>query len=84
MMIAFLKRVLILSNKFLLSRRKETMFTKMVKFQVDPTVEQMERCAQLAKSFYNFTVTVEDFAMLMQSAENYRFLYSTLAMSFFL
>jgi len=40
--------------------------------KVDPTVEQMERCAQLARSFYNFTVTVEDFAMLMQSAENYR------------
>ena len=49
------------------------MFTKMVKFQVDPTAEQMERCAQLARSFYNFTVTVEDFAMLMESAENYRF-----------
>ena len=79
MMIPFFKRVLIL-----LSRRKETMCTKIVKFQVDPTVEEMERCAQLARSFYNFTVTVEDFAMLMQSAENYRFLYSTFAMSFFL
>merc|ERR1711990_194125 len=32
----------------------------------------MERCSQLARSFYNFTVTVENFAMLLESAENYR------------
>ena len=49
------------------------MFTKMVKFQVDPTGEQMERSSQLARAFYNFTVTVDDFAVLMESAENYRF-----------
>jgi len=40
--------------------------------KVDLTEVQVERCAQLARSFYNFTVTVEDFALLMQSAENYR------------
>jgi len=40
--------------------------------KVDLTEEEMERCAQLSKSFFNFTVTVEDFALLIQSAENYR------------
>ena len=34
---------------------------------------------QFTRSFYNFTVTVEDFALLMQSAENYRHECSTLA-----
>ena len=32
----------------------------------------MVRCGQLATSFYNFTVTVDDFAALMESVENYR------------
>jgi len=40
--------------------------------KVDPTEEQMETCDQLARSFFNFNVTVDDFAALMQSAENYR------------
>ena len=43
------------------------------KFQVDPTEELVDSCAQLARSFFNFNVTVDDFAALMQSAENYRF-----------
>ena len=43
------------------------------KFQVDPTEEQMETCDQLARSFFNFNVTVDDFAALMESAETYRF-----------
>ena len=54
------------------------------KFQVDPTEEQMETCDQLARSFFNFNVTVDDFAALMQSAENYRFLYTTRAIGSFI
>ena len=54
------------------------------KFQVDPTEEQMETCDQLARSFFNFNVTVDDFAALMQSAENYRFLYTTSAIGSFI
>ena len=42
------------------------------KCQVDLPEEEMVRCGQLATSFYNFTVTVDDFAALMESVENYR------------
>lgn len=40
--------------------------------KVDLPEEEMVRCGQLATSFYNFTVTVDDFAALMESVENYR------------
>jgi len=40
--------------------------------KVNPTDAQLEGCSDLARVFYNFTVTLDDFAALMKSAENYR------------
>jgi len=40
--------------------------------KVIPTEAQLEACSELARSFYNFTVTLDDFAALMESAENYK------------
>jgi len=40
--------------------------------KVNPTEAQLEGCSELARSFYNFTVTLDDFAALMESAENYK------------
>ena len=41
--------------------------------QVNPTEAQLEACSELARFFFNFTVTLDDFAALMESAENYRY-----------
>ena len=89
MMVIFIKKELITSKKILfvghsgLIEKNVEILIEIWKFQVDPTEQQVETCAQLARSFFNFNVTVDDFAALMESAENYRFLYITLAISSF-